>query len=251
MQQSLKNLIPSNLKTRVKVLQRDLVDGWNGVSRQFVKPQPLINEEKELYQHRLTISQEIKPSSYVENKVHNLKTAIACIEDVPIHPGEIFSFWRLVGEPSEKNGYREGRAIVNDELKTNMGGGLCQLSGAIYFLILKAGLLPLERHPHSQDIYTEETRFAPLGSDATVVYGYKDLRFKNTLTVPICFRFTLRSKEIAATLCAVQPIEEFQIAFQIEPMEDNAKKVTTLRLSRQNQDGEAIATTLYPTLTPK
>jgi len=63
-------------------------------------------------------------------------------------------------------------------LALDYGGGLCQLSGIIYHAVLEAGLEILERHPHSLDIYTATTRYTPLGSDAAVVYGHKDLRFK-------------------------------------------------------------------------
>ncbi|HTP30232.1 MAG TPA: VanW family protein, partial [Anaeromyxobacteraceae bacterium] len=46
-----------------------------------------------------------------------------------------------------------------------------------------------ERHSHSIDLYTDSTRFAPLGADATVAYGRKDLRFENTLTGLVSFGF--------------------------------------------------------------
>ena len=53
------------------------------------------------------------------------------------------------------------------------------MSGLIYYVSLMAGLEVLERHPHSRDIYDDQTRYAPLGADATVAYGFKDLRVLN------------------------------------------------------------------------
>jgi vancomycin resistance protein VanW len=43
-----------------------------------------------------------------ENKVVNLNVAIKTIDRVIIRPGEIFSFWHLVGKTTEKKGYIEG-----------------------------------------------------------------------------------------------------------------------------------------------
>ena len=67
----------------------------------------------------------------------------------------------------------EPRVKVVQVLKAVMGGGSCQLSGILYYLMLQAGLEAIERFPHSADIYTDETRFTLLGSDATVVIALK------------------------------------------------------------------------------
>ena len=104
----------------------------------------------------------------------------------------------------------------------------------------------VERHPHSQDIYTDETRFAPLGSDATIVYGYKDFRFEQTLAMPICLRFELRDREICAMLCAPQPIPEYTIDFQREQIEGSIK-VNTVRLINNSKQPEVLHSTIYKT----
>ncbi|VXD22947.1 hypothetical protein PL8927_760191 [Planktothrix serta PCC 8927] len=213
---NLKTLFSADFRRYLQVTKREILDQLSGQKSKFVKRQIMTLEKQQDFREQIKIVQAVKKTNYFENKKHNLATAIAQIENILIQPGEIFSFWYLVGEPNIKNGYREGRAIVNNQLKSDIGGGLCQLSGLIYYLILKAGLIPLERHPHSQDIYTEETRFAPLGSDATVVYGYKDLRFQNTLSVPICFRFYLLEEEITGFLCSSETLLEFKIEFRVE-----------------------------------
>ncbi|MEB3829185.1 VanW family protein [Phormidium sp. CCY1219] len=243
----MKKVLPPSLKLTLKLWHQGLRDLQAGNFRKFPRNSRLSAAEISRFPTRITLSQSIKNTRYSENKKHNLATAIACIENRPIYPGELFSFWHWVGKPNRHNGYREGRAIVNDQLQSTIGGGLCQLSGLIYFLILKAGITPQERHPHSQDIYTEETRFAPLGSDATVVYGYKDLRFPNTLSTPICFRFNLLETEIVASLCSVKEIEEMEVKFKVSPEDKGIKKVETLRLSSSENRFELVASTLYPT----
>lgn len=106
----------------------------------------------------------------------------------------------------------------------------------------------LERHPHSQDIYTDATRFAPLGADATVVYGYKDFRFEQTLTVPICLRFEMGDREIRAMFCATQPLPESTIAFQQEVVDDGIQ-VNTVRLpARSHSDQSDVMKVLHSTI---
>ncbi|MGL5195568.1 MAG: VanW family protein, partial [Chroococcales cyanobacterium] len=145
----IKQTIPPAVKRQGKVAQRYTSDFLTGTRGKFVKSTPLCDEDLELFTPQINLRQKISKNQYIDNKKHNLATAIACIENIPIHPGQIFSFWHLVGEPSQQKGYLESRAIVNNQLQAEFGGGLCQLSGLLYILILKAGLNALERHPHS------------------------------------------------------------------------------------------------------
>ncbi|MBI1307477.1 MAG: vancomycin B-type resistance protein [Bacteroidetes bacterium] len=137
------------------------------------------SENPASFKYKTDLEQRIMPGDWTANKVHNLKLAALTISGLIVKPGETFSFWNRVGNPTTKRGYREGRNLVNGKLKREAGGGLCQLSGALYFLALRTGMTVTERHAHSIDIYTEADRYSPLGSDATVVYGYKDFRFVN------------------------------------------------------------------------
>ena len=90
-------------------------------------------------------------------------------------------------------------------LGADVGGGLCQLSGLAYELGLRAGLAVVERHPHTQDLYTEATRFTPLGLDATVVYGHKDLRLRNDRHAPLALRFAVDAHRVVGTVLSAAP----------------------------------------------
>jgi vancomycin resistance protein VanW len=211
----LKRLVPVSWRLAL----RQSLRRWRDRHLPLAPHRPLSAEARLSFSPQISLHQEIKPGAHVANKSHNLRLAIAQLEEVAIQPGEIFSYWHWVGEPSVARGYCEGRALIGNQLRTTVGGGLCQLSGAIYYLALRAGLTALERYPHSQDIYTPETRFTPLGSDATVVYGYKDLRFCNTLDVAICFRFELTETRLAVHICATQSIPEYQVEFRIPELD--------------------------------
>ena len=57
----------------------------------------------------------------------------------------------------------------------SIGGGLCQLSNALYAAALAAGMDIIERHAHSQIVPGSA---AESGRDATVFWNYVDLRFR-------------------------------------------------------------------------
>lgn len=149
--------------------------------------------------NHLELSQPFTASATLQAKRHNLALAARRIERVTILPGETFSFWHAVGNPNTHE-FAASRGLRNGKVEIERGGGLCQISGIMHHLALIAGLQVTERHSHSVDLYTEETRFCPLGSDATVSYGYRDLRFVNNTDGTLWFTFDVGEDTFRATL---------------------------------------------------
>ncbi len=108
-------------------------------------------------------------------KIANLRVACAAIDGLRLAPGEVFSFWRQIGRPTRARGYVEGRMLQSGALSPAVGGGLCQLSTALYEIALQANLTILERHAHSRIVPGPNA--ARAGRDATVAWNYVDLRF--------------------------------------------------------------------------
>jgi len=202
----IKSLIPIRLKLIIRLFINLLNDLKNGYLFYFAKS----GELNFAYSDKNTLRQDLSPN---DAKVHNLKLAIKSIESVPIFPNEIFSFWNIVGKPSKRNGFRESRSILGDKIEKTVGGGLCQLSGLIYYLSLISNLEIIERHNHSIDIYNDETRFTPLGSDAAVAYGYKDLKVKNNSKNPIHFSFQITEEKLIIELHHCGNLSIQKIAF--------------------------------------
>ena len=198
----------------------------------FAHRSPRNQEAGRAFRERITIDQRINVSRWAENKIHNLELAIDRFQDVAVQPGQIFSFWHLVGHPTEKAGYKVGINIIAGKLDFDVGGGLCQLSGLLYHLALAAGMEIVERHPHSVDLYTEETRYTPLGADATTAFGYKDLRLKNTLGTAVCFRVHIEGNRLSGSLCAPRELKEHELDFRIQ-VSGQEELVTTLRKTTQ------------------
>jgi vancomycin resistance protein VanW len=208
-----KHAIPASWRLQWVVWRRSWRDWRSGRLKNFVHPAqkslPVIR-----FQHRTTLQQPIMPGAYFENKVKNLRNAIDYINGVEIKPGAIFSFWRLVKRPTAAGGYLPGRNLVNGVVQASIGGGLCQLASIIYHNALQCGMKILEHHHHSVDIYREEERFTPLGADATVVYGYKDLRFQNPYPYSLYLLLELKNDQLHCILAASAPIPTKQIAFE-------------------------------------
>lgn len=118
-------------------------------------------------------------------KVHNLRLAVKKLNGLEIPANEVFSFWKHVGQASRFQGYVAGRELREGCIIPSVGGGLCQLSNALYDAALKANFEIVERHAHSQIVAGS---LAEQGRDATVFWNYVDLRFKS----PLPFRIEAR-----------------------------------------------------------
>lgn len=114
-----------------------------------------------------------------KNKVVNLQLAAARLNGVVLRPGETFSYWRLIGKPSRKKGYREGMVLFLGRIGSDVGGGLCQLSNLIFWMTLHTPLTVVERYRHSHDVFPDSNRTQPFGSGATCAYPHRDLMIRN------------------------------------------------------------------------
>lgn len=114
-----------------------------------------------------------------KNKVINLQLAAARLNGVVLRPGETFSYWRLIGKPSRKKGYREGMVLFLGRIGSDVGGGLCQLSNLIFWMTLHTPLTVVERYRHSHDVFPDSNRTQPFGSGATCAYPHRDLMIRN------------------------------------------------------------------------
>jgi hypothetical protein len=134
-------------------------------------------------------------------KVHNLRRALAALDGVVIPAGEEFSFWKQVGKATRRRGYVTGRMLQQGCLVPAVGGGLCQLSNALYDVALQAGCEITERHAHTRIVAGSA---AAMGRDATIAWNYVDLRFRAPVDLVLEAKLTadtmiirLRAKERA------------------------------------------------------
>ena len=116
------------------------------------------------------------------NRIRNMQIACEAINGKVINPNEIFSFNTVVGKRTPERGYVEANVLVGREYVMGYGGGICQVSSALYNAILNnPNFQVVERYKHTlKSSYTD--------NDATVSYGGKDFKFKNLYKCSIKIR---------------------------------------------------------------
>ena len=110
----------------------------------------------------------------VANRIHNVQLVAHLVDDKLIAPGATFSFNQTTGERNAAKGFLEAPVIVNGELTTGLGGGVCQVSTTVFNAAFEAGLRITERTNHA--LYISHY---PQGRDATVDYPGVDMKFVN------------------------------------------------------------------------
>ncbi|SIO39590.1 vancomycin resistance protein VanW [Chryseobacterium scophthalmum] len=214
MKQFIKDSLPYQWKLQYRLLQRFFHEQK---SNHFYSK---IYSENDIGNHQTEFKQTIRKGDFYENKIHNLKIASEKINNLIIQPNEVFSFWKTVGKPSKQNNFKEGRNLIKNNISQDFGGGICQFSSILYYSTLQFGLEILERHPHSVDIYKEDERFTPLGSDSTVVFGYKDLQIKNNFPFPVQFKCRVHENQLCFTIISQNEIKLNTINFKYHEIEN-------------------------------
>ena len=119
-------------------------------------------------------------NSGVVGRNKNIALSADAIDNVIIGTQDSFSFNTTVGPSDTEHGYQPAQEIVDGKLVDGIGGGICQTSSTLYNAIDQLSVSYIEKHNHSLHV-----GYVPTGRDATVSYGGKDFRFKNTAGVPL------------------------------------------------------------------
>jgi VanW like protein len=218
---SLFNILTFRAKATLLQLRRVWVNVWNRSVQKYSKAGEL--ENLSVIATSVTplwTTQDSPEKHLIAGKVQNLRVALQHINGIEIPKGYIFSFWTQLGKPTRAKGYEMGRELRQGCLISSLGGGLCQLSNALYSVALDAELEMIERHAHTQVIPGSQ---AELGRDATVFWNYIDLRFKAHEDLRIEAFLTssslvvqLKSRAARTTLTAHSPSEMLPSEMLIE-----------------------------------
>ncbi|MBQ7920416.1 MAG: VanW family protein [Lachnospiraceae bacterium] len=131
-----------------------------------------------------------------ENKVENLKIAAPKLDGIILQPGEVLSYWKLIGKPTYAKGYKDGMVLKNGGFSPGVGGGLCQMSNLIFWMTIHTPLTIVERHRHGYDVFPDANRTQPFGSGATCFYPHGDLMIRNDTDTPFQLRVLVGEKEL-------------------------------------------------------
>lgn len=176
----------------------------------------------------------------------NIHVAGESTSDVLLMPGETFSYNKKTGARNWVNGYQSAPIIVGGRVVNGEGGGVCQVSTTIYNAALLSGLTIDEVHNHSLP-----SRYAPRGRDATVSYGYTDLKFTNPYTHPVYIKNIVGNGAITSKIygCNLDR-ERIVIRMEEEYLKDKIT-VKTYRLYLDEENNvmrrELVNTSIYKT----
>lgn len=175
----------------------------------------------------------------------NIRLAADRLDGVTIRPGQTFDFNETVGEGSAANGFVDGAVMYREGIRMEPGGGLCQVSSTIYNAMLMAGFAIRERHRHYQPV-----TYVPLGLDATIKYGKKNLRMKNSTSQVLHIRVSMNEKSFTVILAGERKPryryvietekEEISIPFQGESKEGDIRPGLNIYVYRKKMRGNSV-----------
>ncbi len=131
----------------------------------------------------------------IANRIHNVQLVAHLVDNKLIAPGATFSFNQTTGERTAAKGFLEAPVIINGELQTGLGGGVCQVSTTVFNAAFEAGLRITQRTNHA--LYISHY---PQGRDATVDYPNVDLQFVNDTSHWLLLRTFVGSSQLTVNL---------------------------------------------------
>lgn len=194
-----------------------------------------------------------------KNRNINIRLAGERVNSARVLPGELFSFNTTVGDIVAEEGFQQAPVIENGRMVMGIGGGVCQASSTLYQTALRAGLTIVERWHHSVPV-----GYLPMGLDAAVASGSKDLVLKNPYEQPLLIGAWIEGDEYITAffgagdlqlpdisvevrqqrqiLPTTSYVEDELLDMGVEVVERQGKKGHWLQVYRviEHQDGERI-----------
>jgi vancomycin resistance protein YoaR len=130
---------------------------------------------------------------------YNLRLVAEHVNGHILMPGETFSFNKVVGDRTEKQGYRVAHVIQAGEMIDGLAGGACQISTTLHGAAWFAGLDIVKSQPHSRP-----SAYVTMGLDATVVYPTTDLVLKNPYDFPVVIHYVVAQGTVRVEILGKQ-----------------------------------------------
>lgn len=181
------------------------------------------------------------------NRSKNLGIAASKINGTVLMPGDVFSFNGVVGERTVAEGYENAAIYSNGQVVDGLAGGICQISSTLYNVAVLSNLEIVERHNHS---FT--TSYVVAGRDATVVYGIKDLKFKNSRNYPIKIEASVATGIVTFSIYGMKEAEEYSVKiipvttqtmpYPTQTIEDSSLAAGTMKIIQPGASGCKVTT---------
>ncbi len=168
----------------------------------------------------------------------NLEVGSAFINGTVIQAGDTFSLAAGLKEQTAANGYVNAGVFVGGKLTEGMGGGVCQVSTTFYNAAIRAELEIVQRYGHSSTV-----GYVPLGMDAAIADGYKDLIVRNDTGYPIYVEAYARGGVLAVNLYGKELHQAGRtISFDTEVTSEIAKPTEKITYDSSMYDDQRVVT---------
>ena len=161
----------------------------------------------------------------------NLRLACEAIDGMILSPGEFFSYNAALGERTKAKGYKPGPSYAGGKTVYTVGGGICQVSSALYYCAMVADLKIEERTRHAFF-----PGYVPLGMDATVSWGSLDFCFRNNTKNPILIDATADKNEVTVSLLGVDD-KDYYVEMEYEILKEYPSTTTYQTMEKDNKVG--------------
>jgi vancomycin resistance protein YoaR len=130
-----------------------------------------------------------------EARVTNIHLAANVLNNTVVEPGQTFSLNGKLGPRTPEKGYVKAPVILEDGFGEDYGGGISQLTTTLYNAVFFGGYVDVEHSPHHYYI----SRY-PMGREATIVWPYVDLKFRDDTKHGVLIRTFYTDTSITVTL---------------------------------------------------
>lgn len=166
-----------------------------------------------------------------ENRDTNLRLACEAINGITLYPGESFSYNKALGERTEARGYKPGPSFAGGKTVETIGGGICQVSSALYYCAMKADMGIGSRENHGYAV-----SYVPLGMDAAVSWGSLDFTFVNTSTLPIRINASASGGNVTVSIIGTDN-RDYYVELMYEVLSTEAYETVYQTYPANNPDG--------------
>jgi vancomycin resistance protein YoaR len=129
-----------------------------------------------------------------EARVTNIHIAANVLNNTVVEPGQTFSLNEKLGPRTPEKGYVKAPVILEDGFGEDYGGGISQLTTTLYNAVFFGGYVDVEHSPHHYYI----SRY-PMGREATIVWPYVDLKFRDDTKHGVLIRTYYTDTSITVT----------------------------------------------------
>ncbi|MHA7281523.1 VanW family protein [Arthrobacter sp. TMS2-4] len=205
-----------------------------------------------VYRHKSLIRRRLGnvETELQDNKAVSLGLTAPKIDGIMIAPGERFSFWSLAGRCSAKEGYREGLTISNGRPTRGMGGGMCQFTNLLHWMVLHSPLTVVEHHHHNGlDLFPDYNRQIPWGTGTSIAFNYLDYQVENRTDRTFQFRTRTTDEYLSGELRVDRELPmKFHIrehdAYFYEEGDDVFRHNRITRIERDRRTGQVVSSAL-------